>query len=70
MVNVANYPGGHMLRLLVLALVFLAPIAAPEPAAALGGSCFGLAPMCPIGLRPACICYDAMGNNCSWQCVR
>lgn len=35
-----------------------------------GGQCFGMRPMCPIGLRPACICYDAMGNNCSWQCVR
>lgn len=60
-----------MLRLLaVTALLFLAPMAVPETAEAIGGTCFGMRPMCPIGLHPACICYDAMGNNCSWQCVR
>lgn len=57
-----------MLRLLaLLSLVFLAPIAAPERVDAMG--CMTIAPICPPGLHPACICYDAFRNNCSWQCV-
>lgn len=36
----------------------------------LGGTCMGVRPICSPGLHPECICYDAFGNNCSWQCVR
>lgn len=58
-----------MIRVLaVLCLMFVAPMAAPAPVEA--GNCMTIAPICPPGLRPACICYDAFGNNCSWQCIR
>ena len=62
-----------MKKVILLTLLFLSPaavITAPEPAEALGGQCFGIPPLCGPGLHPACVCYDAMGNNCSWQCVR
>jgi len=35
-----------------------------------GGRCMGIRPLCGPGLHPECICYDAFGNNCTWQCVR
>lgn len=58
-----------MLRALaILALVFAAPLSTPEAAEA--NSCMSIAPICPPGLRPACICYDAFGANCAWQCIR
>ena len=60
-----------MKKVILFTLLFLSPAAvipAPEPADAMG--CMSIAPICPPGLHPMCICYDMFRNNCSWQCVR
>lgn len=60
---------------LIVAALLLSCCTAPAPqqhaqATQYGGRCIGVRPICSPGLHPECICYDAFGNNCTWQCVR
>lgn len=60
-----------MKRLVLLALLFVAPLAPvkaaqPEP---LYGHCMSIAPICAPGSRPYCLCENSLSLTCTWVCA-